>query len=161
MCPLLSSHNEKFAGNDAPRRVLLRKDMHAKLFIGLLLATSASALRATMRPASAASRPTLRSPAVFLQAEPEAAPAAADLPEGWQMAKDNDGDPYYYNLSTGENTYEKPGGAPDQYGNVYDDEVKVVEKPALSNTMRDRLINESRGLGADPNQKHPRGSNGQ
>ena len=88
--------------------------MHAKLFIGLLLATSASALRATMRPASMASRPTLRSPAVFLQAEPEAAPAAADLPEGWQMAKDNDGDPYYYNLSTGENTYEKPGGAPDR-----------------------------------------------
>ena len=70
---------------------------------------------------------------------------------------------FYMNHTVHKNIryHEKPGGAPDQYGNVYDDEVKVVEKPALSNTMRDRLINESRGLGADPNQKHPRGSNGQ
>lgn len=31
----------------------------------------------------------------------------------------------------------------------------TTQKPEISNSMRDRLINESRGLGADPNQKSP------
>lgn len=51
--------------------------------------------------------------------------------------------------------------APEGYSTVYDDEYEdkvLAEKPQLSNTMRERLINESRGLGADPNAKNPFGA---
>jgi len=44
------------------------------------------------------------------------------------------------------------------YETFYDDEREdavLAKKPELSNTMRERLINESRGLGADPNAKNP------
>ena len=44
------------------------------------------------------------------------------------------------------------------YTTFYDDEKEdavMAAKPAISNSMRERLINESRGLGADPNQKNP------
>ena len=34
------------------------------------------------------------------------------LPAGWSVARDPEGYPYYYNLSTGENTYDRPGGVP-------------------------------------------------
>ena len=34
------------------------------------------------------------------------------LPAGWVVARDVEGSPYYYNLTSGENTYDRPGGAP-------------------------------------------------
>ena len=54
--------------------------------------------------------------AVAVVASPAAAPpapAAADggaLPPGWAGAKDGDGASYFYNLNTGENTYDRPAG---------------------------------------------------
>jgi len=44
------------------------------------------------------------------------------------------------------------------YETFYDDEREdavLAQKPEISNSMRDRLIKESRGLGADPNAKNP------
>ena len=34
------------------------------------------------------------------------------LPADWMVAHDVEGSPYYYNLTSGENTYDRPGGAP-------------------------------------------------
>ena len=34
----------------------------------------------------------------------------ASLPPGFEAAQDDDGYTYYYNLSTGESTYDVPGG---------------------------------------------------
>ena len=34
----------------------------------------------------------------------------ASLPPGFEAAQDGDGYTYYYNLSTGESTYDVPGG---------------------------------------------------
>ena len=48
--------------------------------------------------------------------------------------------------------------APDEkdgYQTYYDDEKAPVPQTELSQTMKDRLIAESRGLGADPNSKNP------
>ena len=58
---------------------------------------------------------------------------------------------------TSETTWTRPGSAPetDAAGNLYDDAVPVQTKPAVSDSMRQKMINESRGLGADPNQKNP------
>jgi len=44
------------------------------------------------------------------------------------------------------------------YREFYDNEegmAKEKPKQEISNSMRDRLINEAQGLGADPNQKNP------
>jgi hypothetical protein len=46
----------------------------------------------------------------------------------------------------------------DGYTTFYDDEKEdtvLAAKPQISNEMRQRLINEQRGLGADPNSKNP------
>jgi len=51
-----------------------------------------------------------------------------------------------------------PAASAGGYETFYDDEREdavLAKKPELSNTMRERLINESRGLGADPNAKNP------
>jgi hypothetical protein len=43
-------------------------------------------------------------------------------------------------------------------GDFYDDErvdAVLASKPEISNSMREKLINESRGLGADPNAQNP------
>ena len=45
--------------------------------------------------------------------------------------------------------------AADTAGNVYDDVAPPPPRDPLSNTMKERLIRESAGLGADPNQKNP------
>ena len=100
-----------------------------------------------------------------------------DKPKGtWNTAIDNDGVTYYWNAATRETTYDMPADfdpataksagvyQPQKTGDLYDDQIpeegQIVytsgeKKPELSNTMRERLINESRGLGADPNQKNP------
>ena len=54
---------------------------------------------------------------------------------------------------TKETTWQRPGTAPkaDAAGNVYDDESEQDDGPQFSDTMRQKMINESRGLGADPN----------
>ncbi|KAL1521926.1 hypothetical protein AB1Y20_021574 [Prymnesium parvum] len=57
-------------------------------------------------------------------------------------------------VEVGEATEAKPqtGG----YETFYDDEKDTApEKPALSDAMRQRLLNEQRGLGADANSKNP------
>eukprot|EP00966_Prymnesium_polylepis_P096935 2245807-Prymnesium_polylepis.1 len=48
-------------------------------------------------------------------------------------------------------------GAPAEgYGTFYDDEKDTAPvKPALSDNMRQKLLNEQRGLGADTNSKNP------
>ena len=43
---------------------------------------------------------------------PAGPPGGGALPPGWAEAKDNDGTAYYYNLTTGQNTYDRPGGVP-------------------------------------------------
>jgi len=101
-------------------------------------------------------------------------------PKGtWNTAIDEDGNTYYWNAETRQTTYDMPDDfdpataksagvyKPPQTStsnDLYDDQIPEKEqivytsgekKPELSNAMRDRLINESRGLGADPNQKNP------
>ena len=58
---------------------------------------------------------------------------------------------------TKETTWQRPGAAPkaDAAGNVYDDESEQDDGPQFSETMRQKMINESRGLGADPNKQNP------
>ena len=58
---------------------------------------------------------------------------------------------------TKETTWQRPGTAPkaDAAGNVYDDESEQDDGPQFSDTMRQKMINESRGLGADPNKQNP------
>ena len=54
-------------------------------------------------------------PAPEATADPTARPPPprmGALPAGWSVARDPEGYPYYYNLSTGENTYDRPGGVP-------------------------------------------------
>ena len=54
-------------------------------------------------------------PAPSATADPTARPPPprmGALPAGWSVARDPEGYPYYYNLSTGENTYDRPGGVP-------------------------------------------------
>ena len=54
-------------------------------------------------------------PAPTATADPTARPPPprmGALPAGWSVARDPEGYPYYYNLSTGENTYDRPGGVP-------------------------------------------------
>ena len=54
-------------------------------------------------------------PAPEATADPTARPPPPKmgaLPAGWSVARDPEGYPYYYNLSTGENTYDRPGGVP-------------------------------------------------
>jgi len=111
-----------------------------------------------VRPAVAVSRPALRSPAVYLQAEPAAPESASDgLPEGWAAATDDEGSTYYWNKETKETTWQRPGTAPvkDAAGNVYDDETTQDDGPDFSNSMRQKMIDESRGFGADPGSKNP------
>ena len=85
--------------------------------------------------------------------EPRGRRKAAD--DGEKKRKGEDVDPA---LAKNEGVYQaKEDGA------LYDDMVpdgKVTyrdgtKKPELSQTMRDKLINEGRALGADPNQKNP------
>ena len=58
---------------------------------------------------------------------------------------------------TKETTWQRPGTAPakDSAGNVYDDESEQDDGPGFSDSMRQKMIDESRGLGGDPNQKNP------
>ena len=55
-------------------------------------------------------------PAPAATDEPNSRPpppkGAGALPAGWSVARDPEGYPYYYNLTTGENTYDRPGGVP-------------------------------------------------
>ena len=100
----------------------------------------------------------------------------AEATEGkltWNTAEDADGVTYYWNAA-GATQYEKPadfdpataknsGKYTQATQALYDDEIvdeaitytDGTKKPEISNAMRDRLINESRGLGADPNAKNP------
>ena len=98
-----------------------------RVLLLLVLAVGASALQLGVRPTL--NRAALRS-AISMQEEPaaEGAPPPAEA------------------------------AATDKAGNVYDDEYEdpvLANKPELSNSMRKRLIEESRGLGADPNSKNP------
>ena len=102
---------------------------------------------------------------------------AAEEKLTWNTAQDAGGDTYYWN-SAGASTYEKPadfdpatakdagvfkGTTSSADGALYDDEIpdqQIVytsgeKKPELSNMMREKLINEGRSLGADPNAKNP------
>jgi hypothetical protein len=91
----------------------------------------------------------------------------------WNTALDADGETYYWNAA-GSSQYEKPADFDPALAKkegvyqakddaLYDDEVQDggirysdgTKKPELSNSMRDKMIAESRGLGADPNQKNP------
>ena len=56
---------------------------------------------------------------------------------------------------TKETTWQRPGTAPvkDAAGNVYDDETTQDDGPDFSNSMRQKMIDESRGFGADPGSK--------
>jgi len=119
-------------------------------------------------------RPTLAaSRSLVLLQEPD---GVAEAKLTWNTAIDAEGNTYYWN-SAGASTYEQPADfdpatakssgvyqAKGNDGALYDDEVpegqQVVytsgeKKPTLSNTMRDKMIAESRGLGADPNAKNP------
>jgi len=141
--------------------------MHLALL--LLLAPAISALQIG---AVTATRPLMRA-GLVMQAPP---PEAQKLT--WNTALDAEGKTYYWN-SAGASTYEKPAdydpatakaagtykGSSD--GALYDDEIpegtEVVytsgqKKPQLSNTMREKMIAESRGLGADPGAKNPFGA---
>ena len=146
-----------------------------KLIALLLLASRATALLVPL------SRPAVASGArsVARRSAPVTLEEAAEEKLTWNTAQDADGETYYWN-SAGASTYEKPadfdpatainsgvfkGEASESTGGaLYDDEIPegqpVVyttgqKKPELSNTMRDKLIAESRGLGADPNAKNP------
>mmetsp|Transcript_44283 Transcript_44283/g.88488 ORF Transcript_44283/g.88488 Transcript_44283/m.88488 type:complete len:126 (-) Transcript_44283:317-694(-) len=97
----------------------------------LVLATVASShalLLPTTRCASSASLIVRRS-AILMQAEPikdEAVEAGEAAPEG--------------------------------YATFYDDEkddAVLAKKPPISDAMRKKLLNEQRGIGADPNSKNP------
>lgn len=118
----------------------------------LLLATVASGLQlvAPVRPALV--RGAARSSALRMQ---EDTPAAA-LPDGWKEYKDPEsGDTYY---SDGKITsWEKPGVEGGVGYKVPDAalEKEIKAERQLSQTMKDKMIAESRGLGADPNQKNP------
>ena len=136
------------------------------LFALTLLAASTEALRfgAVARPAL----PTAsRGRAICMEEAPEKLV--------WNTAKDANGEVYYWNAA-GTTQYEMPadfdaslardaGTYKPKSGDLYDDQIKEGEikykdgstKPQLSNTMREKMINESRGLGADPNQKNPFG----
>mgnify|MGYP007078186544 CR=1 FL=1 len=46
-------------------------------------------------------------------------------------------------------------GVAEDGADFYDDDKPIIEKPPVSNAMRERLINEARGVGADPNSKSP------
>ena len=101
-------------------------------------------------------------------------PTTIQLDLTWNTALDEDGETYYWNAA-GASQYEKPADfdpalaknegvyQAKEDGALYDDMVpdgKVTyrdgtKKPELSQTMRDKLINEGRALGADPNQKNP------
>ena len=109
-----------------------------------------------------------------------ARPARPPLPPGWSEELDEkSGETYYWN-SAGASTYEKPAdfdpatainsgvfkgeASASASGALYDDEIPEgtqitypsgQKKPELSNTMREKLINEGRALGADPNAKNP------
>ena len=111
-----------------------------------------------------------------LHARPRAAALFMDVTKSWNTAIDQDGVTYYWKVGE-DPTYEKPpefdpstAQNSGQYkgakasDDLYDDQIpeneQVIytdgtEKPTLSNTMRDKLIAEGRGLGADPNQKNP------
>ena len=43
----------------------------------------------------------------------------------------------------------------DSAGNVYDDESEQDDGPDFSSAMKQKMINEAGGLGADPNKKNP------
>merc|ERR1712129_465482 len=81
----------------------------------------------------------------------------AGAPEGWATATDDEGSTYYWNKETKETTWQKPGTAPtkDSAGNVYDDESEQDDGPDFSSAMKQKMINEAGGLGADPNKKNP------
>ena len=136
-------------------------------FVLTLLVASTEALRfgAVARPALPSAS---RGRAICME-EGEAAKLT------WNTAKDAAGETYYWN-SAGASQYEVPADfdaslakdagtykAAAGTAATYDDEVADgpvtytdgTKKPELSNTMREKLINESRGLGADPNQKNP------
>mmetsp|Transcript_65857 Transcript_65857/g.130546 ORF Transcript_65857/g.130546 Transcript_65857/m.130546 type:complete len:163 (-) Transcript_65857:247-735(-) len=112
----------------------------------------------------------MRSPRSIMQAEPGKLT--------WNTALDAEGQTYYWN-SAGASTYDMPADfdastakAAGTYkasgdGALYDDEIPEVDqivytsgqkKPTLSNTMREKMIAESRGLGADPSAKNPFGA---
>ena len=119
-----------------------------------MLVARCGALVLPARPVATVGRVLLRSRPIVLEA---AEPQATDLPEGWAAAKDDEGSTYYWNKETKETTWQRPGAAPkaDAAGNVYDDESEQDDGPQFSDAMRQKMINESRGLGGDPNQKNP------
>tara|TARA_B110001452_G_C15216384_1_gene421819 strand:- start:1399 stop:1893 length:495 start_codon:yes stop_codon:yes gene_type:complete len=144
-----------------------------KLMMLLLLAARCSALLVPLsRPvvASGVRSVPRRSATVTLE-------ETAEEKLTWNTAQDAAGETYYWN-SAGASTYEKPAdfdpatavnsgvfkGEAGASGALYDDEMgdetdvtytSGEKKPQLSNTMRDKLINEGRALGADPNAKSP------
>jgi len=136
----------------------------------MLLLSPIEALQFTVAGLKARQRWMPPRPALM---QADAPPPEAKLP--WNTALDADGKTYYWN-SAGASTYEKPADfdpttakAAGAYkepssGALYDDEIpegdQVVytsgqKKPTLSNTMREKMIAESRGLGADPGAKNP------
>jgi len=136
--------------------------------LAMLMMALASALQVPTRPLPGIAR-VARS---FMN---ENQPTGAAEPEKqvWNTALDQNGETYYWN-SAGASQYEKPidfdpsiakneGKYQVSAAALYDDEIPDgrikytdgTKKPELSNTMRDKLINESRGLGADPNAKNP------
>lgn len=123
------------------------------------LVARCGALVLPSRPVATVGRVLLRSRPIVLEVAPESAaePQANGLPEGWATATDDEGSTYYWNKETKETTWQKPGTAPtkDSAGNVYDDESEQDDGPGFSDAMRQKMINESRGLGGDPNQKNP------
>ena len=130
------------------------------VLLALLGTASALTLRAGVAPAARAVPVLAMRAPVFVAMSEEAATEAVDegLPEGWKSKVDAaTGRTYYYNAE-GKTQWENPSASaqPTGYTTVYDDEVDTApKKEELSATMRERLINESRGLGADPNQKNP------
>merc|ERR1719424_1710573 len=135
----------------------------------LLLATVGDALQLVARPVLPRAV-AQRSTTAVMQAEP---PKDGEKLT-WNTALDADGETYYWN-SAGASTYEKPadfdpatakasGAYKGSSKALYDDEIPETDeivytsgqkKPQLSNTMREKMIQESRGLGADPSQKNP------
>ena len=94
----------------------------------VLVLSTTEALRIT--PSAAKPLHITRARPLFMQAEPpapEEAPATTN-----QAPSESDG-----------------------YQTYYDDERAPPKQPEISNSMRERLINESRGLGADPGSKNP------
>jgi len=100
----------------------------ACIFLALSLG---DAFRLTAAPSPAVRAP-LRRIATVMQAEPPPAQSESEQP-----------------LAPAES---------EGYATFYDDEKEdevLQAKPQLSNTMRERLIKEQRGLGADPNAGNP------